>query len=538
VIARTKAWAKRHWPRLTLRTHLFASFFVVAALPGVGAVALRVYENTLVRQTEAELAAQGAALAASAAALWPAAAAGRTAGMPPRGRPDPHGIPPETDIDLNATPILPPRPLPRTAPPPTSQAQAAAAQLAPILRDTRHATYASIILLDQNGRSVIGTPLRGSYAELPEVASALAGTPRTVLRRNASYHATYRFEWLSRAAALRVHYARPILVGGRVVGVLLLSRSARSLFAGLYEDRGKIAIGVLAILGALILLSGLLSRGIARPIKELRDATRAVAAGRGAVPAIPPTAALEIQDLYQDFGMMADVIDLRARYLRDFAHAVSHEFKTPLSGIRGALELLRDHAETMTPHERQRFLRNADADAERLAALVTRLLELARADMMPATAGDRSDAVAVARKLADALESRTTAIRVRGEQASVFAGVAGSTLETVIATLIDNGIQAGASAITIDVEAGQLVVVTVADNGAGIPPADRQRVFEPFFTSRRAAGGTGLGLAIARSLLSATHGQLDLVAAEEATGTVFQLRLPASGRGSAGDALS
>ncbi|MCC2978480.1 sensor histidine kinase, partial [Sphingomonas sp. PL-96] len=71
MIASAKAWAKRHWPRLSLRSYLFASFFLVAALPGVGAVSLRVYENTLVRQTEAELAAQGAALAASAAALWP-----------------------------------------------------------------------------------------------------------------------------------------------------------------------------------------------------------------------------------------------------------------------------------------------------------------------------------------------------------------------------------------------------------------------------------------------------------------------------------
>ena len=77
MIAILKEWLKRRWPRLSLRTYLFASFFLVAALPGVGAVGLRVYENTLVRQTEAELVAQGAALAASAAALWPDAPPGR-----------------------------------------------------------------------------------------------------------------------------------------------------------------------------------------------------------------------------------------------------------------------------------------------------------------------------------------------------------------------------------------------------------------------------------------------------------------------------
>src|SRR3546814_13355847 len=72
-----------------------------------------------------------------------------------------------------------------------------------------------------------------------------------------------------------------MMVDGKVVGGLLLSRSARALFKGLYEDRGKIAIGIAAILPVLIVLSGVLSRGIARPIEALGAAPRSVAAGRG-----------------------------------------------------------------------------------------------------------------------------------------------------------------------------------------------------------------------------------------------------------------
>ena len=68
---------------------------------------------------------------------------------------------------------------------------------------------------------------------LPEVRAALSGTPRTVLRRNAAYRAGFDLEWLSRAAGLRVHHARPIVVEGRVVGVLLLARPARALVKGL-----------------------------------------------------------------------------------------------------------------------------------------------------------------------------------------------------------------------------------------------------------------------------------------------------------------
>lgn len=523
MITALKSRIKRYWPRLTLRSYLFASFFLVAAMPGVGAVFLRVYENTLVRQTEAELAAQGAALAASAAALWPAAPPGRRSPAPPARDENSYRGDGETRVDLQATPILPERPAPVRAPPPASDAVAAAARIGPILTATRAETLASIILLDRDGRIASGSAARGSYADLPEVAAALDGTPRTVLRRNGDYRATVRIDWLSPGTGTRVHHVRPILVGDRVVGALLVSRTARSLFVGLYDDWGKIAIGVLAILGALVVLSGLLSRGIARPIEALRQAARGVAVGRGAVPAAPTTAAIEIQDLYRDFALMAEAIETRSRYLRDFAHAVSHEFKTPLAGIRGAIELLQDHGERMSADERARFLANADADANRLTLLVSRLLDLARADMMTADGEGAADVVAIAHKVADALRGRDFAIMVDAGCVALRASVAASTLETVLTTLVENSRQAGATEIAIRIAAGPDVRLTVSDNGAGIPAADRARVFEPFFTSHRASGGTGLGLPIARSLLAASQAELRLI--DSPAGTAFEIAL-------------
>ncbi len=526
MITAIKSRIKRHWPRLSLRTYLFASFFLVAALPGVGAVFLRVYENTLVRQTEAELAAQGAALSASAAALWPAAAPGSPQ-VRPAGR---YGGDAVATVDLRATPILPERPAPVPAAAPAPDARHAAVRLAPILDATRAETLASIILLDRNGRIVGGTARAGSYAALPEVAAALGGQPRTVLRRNGDYRARLRLDWLSPGTGTRVHHARPVRVAGRVVGVLLVSRTARSLFVGLYEDWGKIAVGVLAILGALVGLSGLLSRGIARPIDALREATRGVAAGNGTVPDAPSTAAIEIQDLYRDFASMAEAIATRSRYLRDFAHAVSHEFKTPLAGIRGAIELLQDHAAEMSPDDRRRFLANADADANRLNLLVSRLLDLARADMMAVDGQGAVDVAAVAHKVADALRSRDLQVTVEADQPAVRARVAASTLETVLSTLVENSRQARATTVAIRIEGRAGVRVTVSDDGAGIPAADRARVFEPFFTSHRERGGTGLGLPIARSLLAASQAELRLL--DRAPGTAFEivLRPDAGGR--------
>ncbi len=524
MIRAAKEWLKARWPRLSLRTIVFATLFTVAALPGIAAMFLRVYENTLVRQTEAELVAQGAALAAAAAAQWP--------GAPPATLPDRQDLVPEVPtIDLSSTPILPERPAPsRASAAPDPQALVAARALAPVAARTRQVTLSAILLLDRQGLVAADGDAQ-SLSDLPEVRAAVAGRPATVLRRNGDYRAGYDFEWLSRAAALRVHHARPVIVDGRVVGVLLLSRSARALFKGIYADRGKIAFGIVAIFGVLVVLSGVLTRGIVRPVEALARASRALASGRQEdIPEPPRTAATEIQALYTDFARMAEAIERRSRYLRDFAHAMSHEFKTPLSGIRGTLEILADHGETMAPEERRRFLANADADAARLTMLTARLLELARADLGANDPAARADLADVLRRHADACGAGFAVAADLAPRMPLLA-MPEAALDAVVGALIDNARQAGAQriAFTARIVAGTgMAHITIADDGPGIAPSDRARVFEPFFTTRRASGGSGLGLPIVLSLVDAAGGelQLDESEADGEGGARFVLTVP------------
>jgi signal transduction histidine kinase len=268
------------------------------------------------------------------------------------------------------------------------------------------------------------------------------------------------------------------------------------------------------------------SRGVTRPIEALSAATRSVAAGQGSVPETPATAAVEIRHLYQDFRVMADAIAVRSRYLRDFASAVSHEFKTPLAGITGAVELLDDHFDTMTPDERRRFLGNISADSARLSQLVGRLMDLARADMAMPQAGVVTDLASTARRVADAQgggqggRGLDIVLDLPADLPPVAAPEA--TIEAVLTALAENSRQAGATALRISGAAlGDEVVLRISDNGPGVPPADRERLFEPFFTSRRETGGTGLGLSIARSLLAASSGRISLVEGE--AGAVFEV---------------
>ena len=522
---RLRRFVRAHWPPLRLRVILLSVLLFAAVLPGFSAIFLRVYENTLVRQTEAELVSQTAALAATAEALWPGS---RLVVPPPEARARPGFYQPEmATIDLGSTPVLPPRPPARPAGPPAPEAVEVAALLEPIMLETSRTTLASIILLDRQGVVVGGFGRGGGWAGLPEVASALSGQPATVLRRNAAYHPRYSLEWLSRASALRIHHARPIVVNGRVEGAILISRSPRALFRGIYQDRIKIGLGAVGTLGFIAFLALLVSRGIAKPIEALSRVTREVAdGGGGTVPPPPATAAVEIRTLYEDFGRMAEAVERRSRYLRDFAAAVSHEFKTPLTGIQGAVELLQDHPD-MEADRRRRFLDNIAGDARRLSALVTRLLDLARADMARPEAGVSTSLRAPVLKAVDAA---APGLAVQLDVAEDLPPVAApaATVEVVVATMLENSRQAGAKTVRLAARrAGDAVILSIGDDGPGVPAADAARIFEPFFTTRRAQGGAGLGLSIARALLAANQATLDLVPSDK--GAQFEIGLPTAG---------
>lgn len=514
MIEALKGFVRRRWPRMRLRTILFLTLLVVAALPGIGAVFLRVYENTLVQQTEAELMAQGAVLAGAYRAAWPEAFTD-----PPR-RP----LRPERPtIDLGSMDVLREQPAPRPAPRPDPRAAVVASRLRPVVQDAALGTLASIRLLDASGTVVLGRDdVRRSYAHVPEVAAAMGGGTKTVLRRRGDYRPRYALEWLSRASAVRVHYVRPVRAGGRIVGVLMLSRSPRGLFLGIYQDRGKIALGVGLIFLTLLFLAGLLSRGIARPIEALSEATEGVARGSVAVPDPPATAAIEIRTLYLNFAAMAERIERRSRYLKDFAAAVSHELKTPIAGIKGALELIGEHP-TMTDDERKRFLANASADADRLSHLLSRLLDLARADMAMPSDDVSTDLAGPVLRVADA--HRRDGFEVEARLEGLAAAAPAEVIEAVVETLVENSRQAGATRATIEAaETGRNVRLTLRDDGPGVAPADHERIFDPFHTSRRSEGGSGLGLSIARSLLASCGGTIASIPVER--GACFEITLP------------
>jgi signal transduction histidine kinase len=225
---------------------------------------------------------------------------------------------------------------------------------------------------------------------------------------------------------------------------------------------------------------------------------------------------------------MAVALRERADYIQTFAGNVSHEFKAPLTSLKGAGELFRDHLEEMSREELERFLRIMESDVERLERLVNRLLELARAETA-APGNERCDPLPLLRGLADRYRDAGLEVELRPPEGELTAPMSAAAMESIFSILLDNTLQHAGSghSATISLspadEDGWLEI-GYADDGPGIPENRAEKVFTPFFSTAREQGGSGLGLAIIRSLLEAHGGAIELLPSTR--GTSFRIRLP------------
>jgi signal transduction histidine kinase len=499
-------------------------------LPLGGLFFFRIYENQLVRQTEAELIAQCAMLAAVIRAdlearlpegvtLGPPAAA-KEPGSDDAYRP----IAPELDL---TDPLLPRRPEARPAAAPADPVfQALGGRMGPLLADAQRVTLAGFRLLDPTGVVIAGREEAGlSLAHVEEVSTALDGDYRAVLRQRVPKHDAPPLTSLSRGTALRVFVACPVLVRDHVAAVIYASRTPANVFKHLYEERRKMALAGLSVV-ALATLAGLLfHRAITGPVRALIRRTRAIAAGdRTALRPLARHGTAEVAELSQSFLDMASSLAQRLDFISSFAAHVSHELKSPLTAMRGAAELLREDGEggvpAMSATQRQRFLDHIIADAARLGLLLERLRDLARAEAAP-TAGS-----ATIGPLLRSLRGAFTNLSIEaGGELDTPMAIAPETLRLMLEHLLDNAARHGARRVAVmATRQSDSIVLTLGDDGRGIAMANRERIFEPFFTTRRDEGGTGMGLAIVAAM-ARTHGG-DVRLAKGASGAAFEITLP------------
>ncbi|MGC9441649.1 sensor histidine kinase [Streptomyces sp. WG5] len=267
-----------------------------------------------------------------------------------------------------------------------------------------------------------------------------------------------------------------------------------------------------------------------RPVAGIRREMAAITASEDLARRVPvPDTHDEVARLASTTNETLAALESSVERQRRFVADASHELRSPIASLRTQLEVAAAHPELLD-------LDGAVEDTVRLQRLAADLLLLARLDAGERPADARVDLAALAREEAGGRPG--VSVRSQGDGAGDGAEEAGEVtvagsrgqLGRVLANLLDNAQRHARSAVEVSVRRdGDLAVVAVADDGEGVPAADRERIFERFVrldaARSRDDGGAGLGLAIARDV-AVRHGGTLTVHEAPAGGALFELRLP------------
>ncbi|MCX4765032.1 HAMP domain-containing histidine kinase [Streptomyces sp. NBC_01275] len=292
-------------------------------------------------------------------------------------------------------------------------------------------------------------------------------------------------------------------------------------------------VGFPLLLAVVAGVTWLVTRRALRPVEGIRREMAAITASADLARRVPePDAHDEVARLARTTNETLAALETSVERQRRFVADASHELRSPIASLRTQLEVGAAHPELLD-------VAGAVEDTVRLQNLAADLLLLARLDAGERPADGTVELTALARAAAAGRPDVTVVVEAAVEvEAGETAGagavveVAGSRgqLGRVLANLLDNAQRHARSAVAVTVRReGEWAVVEVADDGDGVPEADRERVFERFVrlddARSRDDGGAGLGLAIARDV-TVRHGGTLTLRRTPAGGALFELRLP------------
>ncbi|MBI4788277.1 MAG: HAMP domain-containing protein [Chloroflexi bacterium] len=336
---------------------------------------------------------------------------------------------------------------------------------------------------------------------------------------------------------LRV-YISPLRFRDQTIGEIEVAQSLRGVDETLRQVATLLAGGILTGLALAFLVGAFLGRNALTPIDRVTQTARGITRAGDLTRRIEPTYPQdEVGRLAATFNEMLGRIEELFRAQQRFVADVSHELRSPLTAIRGNLDLLRRGAAD-DPEARHQALAAIDAESERMQRLVSDLLLLARSDEGVTI---QKQSVELDTILLDVYrEARVMANGVKvclghEDQAQVMGDP--DRLKQLFLNLVDNAIKytpsGGEVTLSLDCDA-PWVRVSVADTGVGIPAHDLPRIFDRFYRvdkararggSTGAVGGTGLGLAIAKWIVEAHDGRVE-VQSQVGKGTTFTVWLP------------
>ena len=308
--------------------------------------------------------------------------------------------------------------------------------------------------------------------------------------------------------------AAPVRRGGELIGWVGVGRPLASVAEGVSAARWRLIWSAGAIGLGMVAAGWWIASRLTSSLERLTDYAQTVRDGKPATP--PASRANEIAALGRAFEEMRVALEGKA-YVERYTQALAHEFKAPLSSIRGAAELL---GEDMPREDRARFIANLRAEAERMQRIVERLLELSALEARHGRVDFAEmelrmvveEGAATARSAAEPRGIAVTlapgaAVRVRGEK-FLLAQSIGNLLHNAIEFTPPGGTVTVAMAVD-----GARATVSVEDTGPGVPAYAIEKVFDRFYSLPRPDTGrksSGLGLSIVREVARLHGGEATL----------------------------
>ncbi len=376
------------------------------------------------------------------------------------------------------------------------------------------------VLFDSHDETTVGDDFSGR----PEVKRAMSGdySARSALTDDRKF--------------LYYYVALPIVdLDDTILGLAYVSRHTGPIIRAINEMKSRQTRAIILAVAVALLTAIILAFTITRRLRRLTRATREFTRGTGPLK-LEIKGKDEIGELAHSVTRMAEEIDRRNRYNRDFLAETMHELKAPLTAIKGAVEVLEEGA-AENPESRNKFISNINYDTGRMIRLVGELTSLTQLDIdVLSGKKEEVDYGAFIRDLAARIQTK------RGDKRPVFqviipdipitVTILPDRIEQVISNLLENAFRYTGPEGTVEliVEEGPdgSVTTIVRDTGRGIAPSNIEKIFDRFFTTeprdREKPYGSGLGLAIARSIIE-NHGGTIRVESEPGRGATFSFTL-------------
>ncbi len=386
--------------------------------------------------------------------------------------------------------------------------------------------------------AVVGLAGEGALGGDEDLLVQLVGSDGVVLRASVNMAGFGRMAPLAdgirtvgavpgRPESFRVITRSVVVPGGK--GVLLVGLNADDINDPVRIMTRILGLAVPVVVLAVGLLNWWLTGRMLRPVERMRAQMADISGSNLGGRIREPETGDEIDRLAHTMNQTLDRLEDAVRRQQRFVADASHELRSPLTRIRGELEVDLAHPEQADPFATQRSVLD---EAIGLQVLIDDLLVLARSDshteapkLVPL---DFDDVVlSEARRITD---RGRVGVSIRDVGAVQVMGDA-SQLRRAVRNLFDNAERHASAMVTLElVDVGGRAQLSVTDDGAGIAPGDRDMIFERFArldaARTRDEGGSGLGLAIARTIVNQHGGSLTLV---DATETRFVIDLPAVG---------